>query len=528
MKKILTYLKHSMKKCIIVLLITFVLLGIQILLPLFTREVLNNIQSTLSFSTVVIGLAVYAVLLLIYNIIDVCWYSSLDYLGGDILGSMRTDLMTSMFYASYKKIMQYGFEKAKNVLYMDTLSIYGCLTVQLVNIISNGLLMMVFSVLSFFVDVRLGMVLLLVEFCSLLISVVTRKKISGASGAVNRVMKRNNQMLNEYVDSLETARNNYLLDYFLEKERSINTEFIGEAVKSDKYLIALKNISKHFHQWASLLISALLILLIQGSSGDLVYALLVLDIVLGASEGIESSIYQLMKSKPAFEYVNKINDMMEEREYASLKDVNEIRFEDVSFGYGKENIIEHLSCVFKKGDIVHIKGKNGSGKSTFIKLLTSLLQADSGNIVFDGVNVNQLDPGCLHELLVYVSQDETLLNESFADYLRIMTEGQNSYEEIEKTIAEFSINREDDRIENLGLSLSGGQRKKLLFAKLKLREKKTPIIIMDELENAMDIGMREELEKYKQYLYKNRDKHIIFVISHEATENEFYTKELCL
>lgn len=528
MKKIVSYLKKSRNKCVIAASITMVLIGIQLALPIFTRNVLNKIEVTGSFRTVVVSLFVYAVMLAIYNLIDVCWYTSLNYLGGEILGNMRTDIMKALFYAPYKKIMQYGFEKIKNVLYADTMTIYSSLTIQIVHIIGNGIMLIIFGILAFFLDARLGIALVMAAGGSFLISMVTRRKIATASGKVNLMLKKNNQILNEYVDSLETARNNELLGYFVEKELAINKEFINEAIRSDKYLTALKNITKHFHQWASLLISALLIILIQGQSGDLVFSLLVLDIVLSASEGIENGIFQLMKSKPSYEHVNAINEMMPLKKHEMLTSVDEIRFCDVSFGYEGHQVLENFSETFRKGDIVHIKGKNGSGKTTLLKLLSVLLQPDSGSILFDGINVADLDTRCLNELIVYVSQDETLLNESFSEYLNILTSGRVSDEDIERIIGELSINRENDAIENLGKSLSGGQRKKLLLAKLLLREKSTPIIIMDELESAMDQSTREKLEEVKKYLYENRERHIVFVISHEEGGENLYTREICV
>ena len=172
-----------------------------------------------------------------------------------------------------------------------------------------------------------------------------------------------------------------------------------------------------------------------------------------------------------------------------------------------------------------MKGENGAGKSTFIKLLNGLLEPDSGYITFDNLDWKDISPESKCRTVLYVGQDETLLNENTVEYLDIITSSMYGKDRIQEVMSGLGMSGADVErtIEELGMSLSGGQRRKLLLSKLMLMYDKAPIIIIDEIENDLDKNTRQLWRQFTQKLYAEREKHIIFYISHDYDGEGFCT-----
>lgn len=83
-------------------------------------------------------------------------------------------------------------------------------------------------------------------------------------------------------------------------------------IKADNTLVSLQNLVSQFHQWASLLLIALTTMYVKGDAGNLVFAMLVLDIVLNASKSLENSLYQIVRNEPSFEHVEELLSLTQE------------------------------------------------------------------------------------------------------------------------------------------------------------------------------------------------------------------------
>ncbi len=309
-------------------------------------------------------------------------------------------------------------------------------------------------------------------------------------------------------------------------------------IKADNTLVSLQNLVSQFHQWASLLLIALTTMYVKGDAGNLVFAMLVLDIVLDASKSLENSLYQIVRNEPSFEHVEELLSLTQELKHEKMSSVDSISFENVSFSYESRNeqepkkIISDLSAEFNKGEIIHVKGENGKGKSTFIKLLDGLLEPDNGIIRFNNKKLSDIEPSARCASILNVGQDETLLNETIEDYLKIMGAGVNGDEAVDEKkvheiMSKLGLDGIGRGIEELGMSLSGGQRRKMLLAKLMLFYEYAPVIIIDEIENDLDKDTRELWNEFTKKLYAEKDKHIIFYISHDKSE-EYCTREFVL
>ncbi|WP_235790998.1 ATP-binding cassette domain-containing protein [Streptococcus pneumoniae] len=129
-------------------------------------------------------------------------------------------------------------------------------------------------------------------------------------------------------------------------------------------------------------------------------------------------------------YLNRVNDIWlenEENVENGLKKCSlegRIDIKDLSFSYSKDSapVIENLNLTIEPGQRIALVGQSGSGKSTLSKILSGLYKIDTGKILFDGVNINQIDKKILSQNLGVVPQDSFLLNRSILDNITLKNE----------------------------------------------------------------------------------------------------------
>jgi len=166
---------------------------------------------------------------------------------------------------------------------------------------------------------------------------------------------------------------------------------------------------------------------------------------------------------------------------------SEIRFEHVSFGYSKNQILRDFSLTIKRGEKVAIVGANGSGKSTIVNLLLRYYSPSAGAITFDDDNVVGYDLKKYRDYFSVMGQDVFLFNTSVENNINMFDIGTSSVGEHEflsyvdnlpekgKTIVGFN-----------GSSLSGGEKQRIALARAIAKDAK--ILILDEATSNCDVA----------------------------------------
>lgn len=179
----------------------------------------------------------------------------------------------------------------------------------------------------------------------------------------------------------------------------------------------------------------------------------------------------------------------------------DIVFKDVSFRYGtRQLVLEDINLTIKKGQKVAFVGESGSGKTTLSKLLLHLYKTESGNILINDNNIEDIQIEKLREKIAYISQETFLFSGSILDNLSLGLDYATMDDVIEATksaqahdfINELPL-RYETRLEENGANLSGGQRQRLSIARAML--KKPDILIMDEATSNLDAITEKQLDK---------------------------------
>lgn len=209
---------------------------------------------------------------------------------------------------------------------------------------------------------------------------------------------------------------------------------------------------------------------------------------------------------------------------AHVRSVDQITFEreielrNVSFNYGDSPILRNVNLRIPRGGAIGIVGPSGSGKTTLLDIITGLQEADSGAIYADDRQFNPFTSHSLEQMVGYVPQAITLLNESIA--FNITFEQEYDGQRLAKVL---SIANLDAFIEGLpdgvmtlagedGLRLSGGQRQRIGIARALYRDPQ--LLVFDEATSALDTISEDEISKEIEQLRKTIS---IVIVAHRLS-----------
>lgn len=176
-----------------------------------------------------------------------------------------------------------------------------------------------------------------------------------------------------------------------------------------------------------------------------------------------------------------------------------ISAKDLSFSYDEQaEVLHEIDCTIEKGKKYVILGKSGCGKTTLIKLLSGYYTDYSGNILYDGKELNLLNKNDVFLLSSTIHQNVYMFDESIYD--NICLHEDYSKETVDKVIKESGL---DEFISELpeglkykvgenGSNLSGGQKQRIAVARAMIRNK--PILILDEGTSAIDMQTAYDIE----------------------------------
>lgn len=171
-----------------------------------------------------------------------------------------------------------------------------------------------------------------------------------------------------------------------------------------------------------------------------------------------------------------------------------IQVNNMSFSYGTQKTLNDVSFSVKKGQVIGVVGKTGSGKSTLLQLLSKMYQYKSGEIKFNGININQLDKKDFYRNVYMVSQNMNLLNDTIRNNLLCFSI-KKSDEELISAIKRYGLGEWFQKQEK-GLdtiidsnTLSIGERQLLLLVRAHFVD--CSLLLFDEITTHID----DETEK---------------------------------
>ncbi|MGG7199821.1 ABC transporter ATP-binding protein [Clostridium butyricum] len=202
-----------------------------------------------------------------------------------------------------------------------------------------------------------------------------------------------------------------------------------------------------------------------------------------------------------------------------IKIKGEIEFRNVNFEYGDEQVLKNVNFHVRPGQRVAIFGQTGSGKSTIINLIERFYDAQSGEVLIDGVDIKKYDLHALRRNISISMQDVFLFSNTIEDNIRYgIPDIDNSKISwaAEMSDADNFINKLADSYETIvgerGVGLSGGQKQRITLARSIIKD--PSILILDDTTSALDVETEAAIQRNLKSIYKGKT---TFIIAHRIS-----------
>lgn len=215
-------------------------------------------------------------------------------------------------------------------------------------------------------------------------------------------------------------------------------------------------------------------------------------------------------SERVFELLATQNNVPEPAQPRALQAGDaDIVFENLSFNYGENPVLQDVNLTVKSGKLVALVGASGSGKTTLANLLLRFYDPQQGAIRIGGVDIRGVSTRDLRNQIAVVSQEVILFNDTVRRNIELGRPGATNEEIIAAArhayAYDFIVEKPqgfDTVIGEKGIMLSGGQRQRIAIARAVLRD--APILVLDEATSALDTESERAVQTALDELMKGR------------------------
>lgn len=401
---------------------------------------------------------------------------------------------------------------------VDRKSTNASIASTLINTLAPTVLNMIMMLIYLFVILRYSVVLTLIGIGGMVINIVVNQYISSKRINISKVQMRDRAKLSSTtvagIEMIETIKASGAENGFFEKwsgyQASVNTQNV-KTMKLNQYYGLIPQIVSALVNITIMALGLYLIIHGQFTVGMLFAFQTMLSSFMAPVMELANAGTTIREMRTNMERIEDVMEYPTDVEYREETNEEEISFDkltgkvelkNVTFGYSRlaPPLIEDFSMTLEPGQKVAFVGSSGCGKSTLAKLISGLYKPWSGEILFDGKPISEINRNILTGSLAVVDQDITLFEDSIANNIKMWD---NSIEDYEMIIASRDASLHEDimkrdggyqyKIMEGGKNFSGGQRQRIEIARVLAQD--PTIIIMDEATSALDAKTEYEIVK---------------------------------
>ena len=530
-KKLLPYLKKYKAEFIFLIFLAIIGNLLTLVGPYLVGKGINQIHFQMSKSDflqlgkmsilLLFSYVTGAVLTLVQNI-------KMNIISQDIVNKMRKDGIEKIHRFPLKYFDGISQGNIISIMINDIDNISGSLSQIGTRVIVNILTIFTALGIMLYISPSLTLIqLLLVSFTGVFL-----KKITEKSREKRRVQQRYLGKLSGYIDGILTGQAEVKSFSYeeraIENFRNLNSSYKENAIKSI-FLAGFNFPTLNFigNLGYSLIILVGAIFMLQGKitlgglSSFVIYSKLFNRPIASISEAYSIIQTVLVSAERFFQFMDQEEDLdvgKKDINFDSLK--GNIEFRNVDFAYNKETpVLKNLSFKTGNGEVVAIVGPTGGGKTTIVNLLMRFYDITSGEILLDGINIEEYKKSEIRKLFGMVLQDSWLFTGTIRDnisYGNTDISFDKVVESAKLACAHDFIMKFPDGYDTMitedNMILSQGQKQLITIARIIASDPK--FLILDEATSGVDTRTEIRLQKAIANLIKGRTS---FIIAHRLS-----------
>lgn len=525
MKNLYKYYRKYPFLCILVIILSLGYACISLLSPIYEGKMLGyfenyNISSILRVSILLLIIRV------LIEILTNIWSRVVLKLNGKVNFDLKKDMLESLTNFEIK-----NFDNTNSGLFISRLNkdtselseLFDYITDDLSGIILN----ISFIIYVMVLNIYLGLYLILNV---IIIYILVSKKLYYYKKAKQDYKQKDEKIVGIYTEIIRGIReikDLNLKDVVLKSACDNQDEAIKAEIRCidtkrtwNRYKASLQHIldfifiliSIFFISYDMLGISSFLIIFLYKNK--------VLTLINYISEIRERVADGIVSSERVFDIINYTKYSKEKYGNIHLDKLKgSIKFKNVCFDYGDNNLFNNLNFEIQANKMVAIVGRSGEGKSTILKLLTKGYNIKDGEILIDNYNINDLSEDTIKNNISVVSQTPYIFNLSIKENIRLANP-LSTDEEIEEVCKKAQIHDVimemkdgyDTLVGENGVILSGGQKQRIAIARALIKRSK--IILLDEATSSLDNSNQEKIKTVIKELSKD---HTIIIVAHRLS-----------
>lgn len=517
LKRFLSYYKPHKLILTLDLLASFAVSMIGIVYPIVTRQMLNDLIPNRKYTMIVaFGLALLA-LYFVRMLLNYFIQYKGHIMGVLMQAEMRREMFRHLQKLPYKFYDNHETGKIMSRLTHDLMQVSELAHHGPENVIISSITIVASFIYLTTIDWWLTLIIFFCVPFLVIISSVLRKKMRDAFMKSRESTARINASLENSISGIRVTKAFTNSKTEEEKFEGGNLEFVE--ARREAYDAMGK-----FHATSSFVTDVFnVVVLIAGGlfmyAGRINFAdysafIVSIGLFLTPVRTLIGFVEQFQEGATGFSRFCEIMDTEPEKDKETAKPLKNpqgnITLKDVVYSYGEKGDVLHgISLDIKKGETFALVGHSGGGKTTICHLIPRFYSLEQGEILIDGVNINDITMESLRKNIGIVQQDVYLFNASMRDNI-LYGNPDASEEDIISAAKRANIHDYimslpdgyDTQIGERGVRLSGGQKQRLSIARVFLKD--PPILILDEATSALDNTTEILIQQSLQELCKGR------------------------
>jgi ABC superfamily ATP binding cassette transporter, permease/ABC protein len=528
MRKILEHIKRYRGTIFTIIILTVLQVGSTLLTPTILASLVSNGILKQDQATII----QQGGLMLLTTTLDLVLSVTVVRFVGKFSAGLARDLRLSMFNKiqrfSTQDFQKFGTSSYINRTTRDIQSLSQTIGFSM-NLILMAPLMFIGSiVLSMRMNFELSLVLLgSIPFLGIAI-VLMIISVSKGFTILRQTTDRLTQIIRDTLTGIRVIRGFNKSEYELKRYDEVNEGYrklLFDLNVKFSLITPIMMITINFANLAVVLVGANLVQGLQLDIGSLMAVIQYSALVLVSLLMLAFIFVMVPQGLVAARRINEVLDQENVQTFVEnergLEKIETVEFNNISFKYegAEKEMLKDVNFTAKTGEKIAIIGSTGAGKSTLMNLLLRFLDASSGELLYNGVNIQDYTEKELRHQIAFVPQNRMLFSGTIRENLKFGNENATDEQMIEALKLaeawEFVSSLEDGldaHVEQKGDNFSGGQKQRLSIARALV--KKASVHIYDDSFSALDAKTEARL---RNNLKKINEDSIVFVVAQRIT-----------